>query len=352
MKYTDKRYCKNCFYPLPYQAKFCAHCGQRDTDGKVSMRDFFLRVWNTTFHLESKFLRMVWQLLIPGKVTIEYFKGKQKRYPHPLQFFLIVMFFVLFYVSKQIGKTENEQISMFGWTNNFEETKGKLTLIEHIKNNIDSLPSNLRAPQQRQAIDSLIGFTEIKEQLTRVYHDSLTVFSPIPPFHQTVIAEEDALNCTIDSISRKYKIESWAERLVLQQRIKTGKDQKSLLRFYVGSSTWTILVLIGIMAGFLGFQFRKQKRLYVEHFVLLLHTMSGFLFLLMVLTLLKKGFYLPVKTNWSFWWLWLGLLWAIKRYYGLSWWISIRKWLVFSFVYLVCFVLVFAGSMGVGLLLF
>ena len=87
-----KRCCRNCYHPLSYKAKFCAHCGQKDSDGRIGIKSLMGRLWNNTIHLEGKFMRTAWQLFIPGKVTVEFFKGKQERYPHPVRLFAIVMF--------------------------------------------------------------------------------------------------------------------------------------------------------------------------------------------------------------------------------------------------------------------
>jgi len=93
---------------MPYKAKYCAHCGQKDTDGRVGMRSLLGRLWNNTFHLEGKFIRTSWQLFIPGKVTTEFFKGKQDRYPHPIRLFAIVMFLFLFLLNSMVNSLESD----------------------------------------------------------------------------------------------------------------------------------------------------------------------------------------------------------------------------------------------------
>ena len=95
MKYNSGKYCPNCFYPLPYKAKFCVQCGQKTNAVRVSMAGLLQKLWDSTFHLESKYIKGSWQLFIPGFVTQEYFKGKFQRYPHPLRFFAITAFFFL-----------------------------------------------------------------------------------------------------------------------------------------------------------------------------------------------------------------------------------------------------------------
>src|SRR5262245_60484049 len=82
-----KKYCQNCYHPLPFKAKFCAHCGQKVSDGKVTVSDVMQQLWFRVLHLESRSWRVLWRLFIPGQVSIDYFSGKRKRYPPPVQFF-------------------------------------------------------------------------------------------------------------------------------------------------------------------------------------------------------------------------------------------------------------------------
>lgn len=349
MKYSLKHYCRNCFYPLAYGAKFCAHCGQRDTDGKVRLHELLQRFWNTTFHLESKFLRMVWHLLVPGKVTIAYFQGKQKRYPHPVQFFLLTMFFILFYLSTRIPANGRQNI--IGLNLEYDQTKGKLEILERLAREKDSLPPDLRQPSQRRSIDTLLSRMEQKERLPTAKHDSITLWSPISGFTGKM-AILDILKMSNDSLCQYYHLNNRFDRLLVRQLIKTAQENNGLIKYYLGSSSWTLLVLIGIMSAYMQWQYRKQKRRYVEHFVLLLHMISGFLFLLALLAFLKKYGTLPVQPVWSVWWLWLGLYWAFKQYYGLSWARTFRKWLAFSALCILCLVVVFITSLGISLLLF
>lgn len=53
---------------------------------------------------------MMWRLLIPARVSLDYFAGKIKQYPHPFQFFFVVMFFFLLAYTK-LNTTDNEGIN-------------------------------------------------------------------------------------------------------------------------------------------------------------------------------------------------------------------------------------------------
>jgi hypothetical protein len=83
-------YCLNCHYPLAEFDKMCSQCGQKPTDGKTTMHDLLHEFIHTLFHLDGKFFWTLKHIFIPGKLTIEFFKGHHKRYAHPVQLFLVL----------------------------------------------------------------------------------------------------------------------------------------------------------------------------------------------------------------------------------------------------------------------
>jgi hypothetical protein len=83
-------YCLNCHYPLSEFDKNCSQCGQKPTDGKTTMHDLLHEIVHTLFHLDGKFFWTLKHLFVPGKLTLEFFKGHHKRYAHPIQLFLVL----------------------------------------------------------------------------------------------------------------------------------------------------------------------------------------------------------------------------------------------------------------------
>ena len=168
--------CKNCGEKLSRSGSFCPHCGQKDFDGRVRMHDLLSKFFSNLTHLDGKFVKMCWHLLIPAKVTTEYFNGRIKRYPHPVQFFFIVMFFFLLLFtgkfdgarldstngnfSLQVGgadSTMNRELArilsekgLMEVLSEYESTKKYLT-------NIDSLPASWQTPEVRQMIESKLS---------------------------------------------------------------------------------------------------------------------------------------------------------------------------------------------------
>jgi Protein of unknown function (DUF3667) len=82
--------CLNCHLPLSEFDSFCPNCGQKPTDGKVTMHDLFHEFVHTTLHLDGKFFTTLRHIFVPAKLTTEFFKGHHKRYAHPIQLYLVL----------------------------------------------------------------------------------------------------------------------------------------------------------------------------------------------------------------------------------------------------------------------
>jgi hypothetical protein len=349
-----RRYCSNCYCHLPRRADFCPKCGQRRSTGRAKMKDLLLRLWNTTFHLENKFLRMVWHLFVPAKATIAYFKGHLRRYPHPIQFFLVCVFFFLLFVSQSTKNKNGESFSLIQLFGNEapERLAGKLELQEALRQNLDSLPTRLQSPLAREAVDSLLLFSTREHWFARdtLRTSDVMIFGSAYDYR---IPYRDILELSPDSVLTKYNVEPRWYRFVLRQVIKASKDSKGVGKFWIGMLGWIVLSLVVVMAGWLKLLYIRRDRYFVEHFVLLLHHHSGFIFLLTLLGTGRKIFH--YDKDWillSVWWFVLGWWWAMWRYYGQRKTKTIFKWLIFWFLYFLSLVVLLLLSFGVSVLFF
>lgn len=90
------RRCLNCGAPLA--TPFCPHCGQRDIDATLSVRDFIHELVAEHFGLDSKVARTLFALVRwPGRLTREFVEGRRVRYVPPLRLYLSlsVIFFLV-----------------------------------------------------------------------------------------------------------------------------------------------------------------------------------------------------------------------------------------------------------------
>ncbi|MBP6828587.1 MAG: DUF3667 domain-containing protein [Saprospiraceae bacterium] len=371
--------CLNCDRKLPKKAKFCPRCGQRNNEGKVSMRELLQRFWANFSHLDGKFVKICWQLFIPARVTTEYFRGRQKRYPNPVQFFLIVMFFLLVAVNMDSGKIRKPdddkpivvRVDSTGPDRNVDvniKPQMLYPVIEKYVNGkdyrraLESLSPGMNTPAMRLAMDSLLYINNLQwYELGQIWMRDSTnnvkkgMADTIPltlGYFVLRVSVDDLVKLQPEDIALKYNLHDWKRKYLLIQGIKSFKDPEGLMRHYLGSLTWTLMALLSCMSLVLMGLYYRQKRFFVEHFVFLLHVHSAALLLLALTLMITKlsgsESFLALAILYIFGHLFV----AMKRFYGQNAWVTLFKWLIFIIIYLVGFALFFLGGLMVVVLLF
>ena len=213
-----------------------------------------------------------------------------------------------------------------------------------------ALPDSMHSPRTLQALDSAIARTQIDWGLNlpgltaAIVSDSMGVdtINLTIMVRSTKVALIDIFKYTPTEIVEKYGFTHWLDKLTVRQGIKTLSSPETLIQTFIGSLSWTLLVLTAVMAGVLGLLYYRQRRFYVEHFVFLLHFHTAVLLALTLVLLLGRA--LPVVELGSVVviFLSLGFLWcALRRFYGEKAWMTSFKWLVFNVLYIVFFVAFF-----------
>ena len=143
-------YCLNCHYPLAEFDKMCSQCGQKPTDGKTTMHDLLHEFIHTLFHLDGKFFWTLKHVFIPGRLTLEFFKGHHKRYAHPVQLFIVLGAFT-FGLLATSSKSKDEE------KKRFEKEEGLFR--KQVYLDLDSVKHTLPNYKNREvakAIDTLL----------------------------------------------------------------------------------------------------------------------------------------------------------------------------------------------------
>ena len=378
--------CSNCNRELPAaDVIFCPHCGQKNSKSKASMREFLTRFFEHFTHLDNKFVRTVHDLFVPGKMTEIYFRGKRKRYPNPVQLFFIVMFFFLVAANHysnraiRIGPSSETLKDQKQSGDEFFQVIRQQANRLRLRQLVDSLPADFRDAHVRQAIDSLLllsnDSTLRKYQQTMLASESndndtsKTTGKPETEYWRRW-PDLDSINLhfgnnsynlsipdlawlTEDELVEKYKVDNFLDRLMMKQSIKVIHNPNGLTKSYFGSFSWTILVLVGVIAAFMMLLYRRQRRYYVEHFVFMMHWHSGVLLLFAFVLLLGRFVSgMGVLFGLTAFWAGVSLFWAMRRYYGGSILGTIWRWLVFFFVYNLAFAVVFVAGLLIVLVLF
>jgi hypothetical protein len=93
-------HCRNCGTPAP--GAYCPACGQETQLHPPSAREFLHEFVGHYIALEGALWRTLKALLVPGKLTLEYFAGRRRQYVLPLRLYLTASL-VFFIVAKVLA---------------------------------------------------------------------------------------------------------------------------------------------------------------------------------------------------------------------------------------------------------
>jgi len=325
--------CRNCNDPITQNAKYCSSCGQKNTDGRVSIGSFFSVFFSTIFNIESKFFQTMRHIFVPGKLTVEYFKGRHKRYFHPVRFFIVSALFLITAIGYQITDdimfahvhlTVEKQVLKQKFLTDVESathyTLGQFSDSTALKPAFDTLYNQLAGKGIKDSVNlvQMINISNADEYDLRV-------------------SKNDLVNLSPKQIVDKYGIENGLERFMLQQKIKLIKDKGSFAPFVLGNFLWVILLLMPFLALILKIFYIGHDLFYVEHLVFSFHVHS-FAFLLFaivgfVILLGGPGWLIPI----GFLLMFLYLYKALRNVYGQGGLMTFVKLWILNFIYLLLF---------------
>ncbi len=377
---NNSGYCGNCLHPIG-NAKYCSKCGQKNTDGRISVKEFFSVVFGTIFNLESKFFRTIRDIFNPGKLTNEWFKGRHKPYFHPVRLFIVTALLLITALSLFI--TENTSLE----TGHYEKAKqeiyrkgfikeidnyailylkdkksktvldsltetmrtgkinsGKKSLIKYGKKNklpdftdksLEEIITYYENEFGSQLTDSIINTIKSKRQLTQ---DSVRLSSIIGDDSKRSISNEDFINLTPSEIADKYLIEGFINRFYFQQRIRLQKNNKNLLPFILGNSLWIGLIMMPFLAVILKLLYIRHNYYYVEHLIFSFHTHSFVFILFTIICIFIKMVYVhPLIVFSGFLLLFIYLYKSLRKVYQQGRMKTISKLIFANIIYLVLF---------------
>ncbi len=146
--------CLNCHLPLAEFNKFCPNCGQKPLSPKSSMHDLLHEFFHTFWHLDGKFFMTLHHLLIPGKLTIEFFRGHLKRYAHPIQLFLVIGAFAFGLLASKAHDSEEKAAKKVERKRDDYKRKAFLKELDSVRQTL--IPPQYSDAQTRLLSDSLM----------------------------------------------------------------------------------------------------------------------------------------------------------------------------------------------------
>lgn len=343
--------CRNCNHPLSDKDKYCSGCGQKNTDGRISIGSFFSAFFSTVFNLESKFFQTIGHSFIPGKLTVEYFNGKHKRYFHPVRFFIVTALLLIAAIGlrtteidmsfgdygERSEKLVSKKMFLGDMQTAADETLGKFPNQDSLKSAFDTLYQSLAGTNLNKQ-DSL----DLSRAIIAGGIDNI----------QFKISAEDFVNLSTPEIIDKYRVEGRIDRLILKQKLKLMKDKGSFGPFVLGNSLWMILLMMPVLALILKLLYIRHNYYYVEHLVFSFHT-HAFTFLLLIIMVLISNLDPPTWTiAIGLGTLFIYLYLALRKVYNQGWLKSLVKLLATNFVYFFLFLFFFAFGLLTSIAIF
>jgi hypothetical protein len=266
----EGRHCLNCNHPLNAEDKFCPNCAQKVTDGKISVREFVLELLDAIYSLDSRLWRTLRDIWIPGKLSLEYFKGKHRTYMHPLRFFIltaIVHFAIISYRTSDWVTVSLQEGPDF-----IKREQAERKFITRIDSIGEKIVANYPENQEvEEAIDTLIAHSG--STIDTFLNGSEIIFGTITNSkgEEVKVPFLEYYKYTAEELAEKYDVNSFYGKLILKQQLRAANHPDGIYRSILANFIWMILIMMPALALVLKLLYLRARRYYVEHLVFSFH---------------------------------------------------------------------------------
>ncbi len=362
----EGRYCRNCYHPMPERGIYCPNCSQKYHDGRVPFREMLADLVEAIFNFDSRVFRTVGAMFVPGKLTVEYFKGKHIKYVRPMRLFFlmgILHFTIMSYLGVGnvnmgiIGNDSDPKKAIYAL--NFQE---KLDSVRTevaaafngsaaVRSALDSIDARMQ-PYRAGINDSIpFGYLKLGWQYEKGYE-------PI----SLSVAVKDMIELSEGHLMDTYGIEGFFARLQVQQFLRMSLDGNGFSRFLLGQLIWMVILMMPALALILKLLYIRRKRYYIEHLVFSFHYHAVAFFVAsigMLIGLVQQRMnpdaYIeepPLIIPIVYIIIVIYLFFAMKKVYNQGFFKTFAKYLFIGLSYLILFTVFFVLTIGISVLVF
>lgn len=275
--------------------RYCPNCSQANTTKKLSLRDFFDELFSNLLSYDSKLLKTLKALILhPGRITLDYVRGKRVSYTNPFRFMLSlgIVYFVL-----------------LSFTGNFRELdRLGLTDLGNLPeiNPSSAIPVDVDNEEQKAAIQTLdsIGFMNqinqsVRQRDSMILHDPkvhfqshddrsfLDRFFHKQNFFQKVIRKDTIY--TFDDVEEKYGIPSSLENRTAFNAagsiVRASREPGRFVNSLVSKLPFATFFFLPVFAIFISLAYIRKKYTYTDNLVFSFHNQT-LLFILLIVSFL------------------------------------------------------------------
>ena len=374
--------------PAPVQAA-CANCGTlllgphcyacgQPVKGMVRhLSSILADVSDTILNIDSRIFRTLLPLYFrPGFLTNEYFEGRRVRYVTPFRLYFFLSVLAFFLMQFAIGDVN------FGDEGkpDSRESIGKAQTAEEVAKQRDAAIAGLEKAESAVPAAGSKGIEKAIKQIQKKADKRLEYLKKVDEAKakgQTVPPDPEDEDFNVNLTGENWDPKAHPVHLggpkLLDDKVnqmlvhakenlnKIGKDPKPFVIGAIGSLPEALFVLMPVFALLLKIVYIFKRRLYMEHFIVALHSHAFIylsLFLLVLVSLMKAwaegaATWLVTPCNWLLfamgWWLPIYLFVMQKKVYKQGWIMTTLKYSVIGTCYTVLIAFCAAAAFLVSL---
>lgn len=239
-------------------------------------------VIHTKLHLDAAFFNTLRYIFIPGKLTSEYFKGKHKRYAHPMRLFLVLGVFCFALIQGKILHSEKSEVPHLS---RGDEMVAQFHLAEGLETASKKWLQQYPQPEARAVYDSIIDYMKPDRDSFLLNGISLFYNNNKNVKFQT----KDVVTLSDAELCKKYDIHGFFSQLAVKQGRKSFLEGEHLAEQMFHQLFYTLVLMLPFVALFMKLLYWRQGRFFIEHFIFLVHY-HCFLFLVMTVLMLLSSY--------------------------------------------------------------
>jgi len=341
----------------PLLGPHCYRCGQPVTGLVRHFTSIIGDFLDTVLNIDARVFRTLWPLLArPAYLSCEYFAGRRVRYVSPVRLFVFLSI-VTFFVARMTLSVSGHPIQ-FG-DNDAIASAASVAQVEKLRDEaIAALGSARTKGRQVPGLDAGLGVEQQKvrsradARIAEIKAAEARGEAPPKPKPDITFGEGKPWNAKTNPLVINW-LPDFANHWINDQiaRAETNvarlQDDPSLFKDAVlGAIPSTLFVLLPVFALLLKVLYAFKRRLYMEHLIVALHS-HAFLclsLLLVFLTMALRDSLAPTSGPLHgllglvevllFVWMPLYLLLMQKRVYGQGWMMTLIKYGVLGFSYI------------------
>ncbi len=354
--------CSNCGTPL--LGEHCYHCGQ-PVKGLVRHFSSVLGdIADTLFEIDTRLTRTLLPLLLrPGFLSCEYFSGRRVRYVSPVRLFFFISVITFFVAQWSFDQSNVHAVQLD------DNGINKGMTVAAVEQQRDAALQAIKASTAAVAMapdvarDIAKAEVEIRAQAdARIAELNAAQKQGKPPpkhFDQLTFGGDrpwDPVKNPIRFGALPAFANGWLNHMAGRAQDNLARvqhDQRLLIDAWLSAVPSTLFLLLPLFAVLLKIAYVFKRRLYMEHFIVALHS-HAFLCFALLLVLVLNGMAGAMQSSWMHtpleWmkvalvvWMPAYLLLMQKRVYGQGWIMTTLKYLMLGVVYVVLL------SIGAGL---